>query len=895
MNQQSKEILKEFKSKKQKLEDLISQIQDLQEKEDDLKRDLLILDEELKYWEKEIQKLGKNPEMAEEILLWKDEIQTLKDKLEIKNQLYIQIVEKLKNKINNKVNLKKEFEICSNALKIELLKNLKKINLNKLENDLDELTYLIVVLKDVLYEINGSKLDLASFLKILKSNNIIINNYILNVSNRVFGLDEIILLPELITEFINDNIKRLNPENILYPWPVNGFMIGSLLDTLKEIDTTCIITKKNEKEIFETFYDNLKINWKYNEDNSLDNLSFNVIVGYNTHNDHKISSKLKSNDGEIELFDSISFIEFINAALKLKINGIGFFIIESNFLLSLDKNSVFSNLNKFNLFIDAIIDLPNKYFSDGSDKILLIIKRKTNHNIFIGILGKDKSSNEILIENYNKREPGKIPQFGALTLLDSFFSFKNFLIRYEIKELAKSLGLKPISISEIIKEINVKNNVNELSEQPNAIYFNILENLDVLDSLEKIKEYENNYIQIVLEPKKAFAEYIMHFLNSDIGIKIKESLILDFYDYYSFERILSKTEIYIPNFDEQIEIVRIDSLINDISARAQSYKRDLWKKPNNAPEILEYVSSLDIESEFKFERWIESLPFPIASILWESVIAHDYEHKVKYLLHFFEAFSEMNVILMLSSLLSDENYFIQEFSWCIEYSPKFRNWYLHPSFGNWNFFGRCLSKNIQKLLKNKYEKSKCLELFGNPENEFLQKITSERLYEIFDKISRYRNTWEGHGPIVTPQEYENRYKILRTSLSEIYQIISNIYENTLFVLPIFNDYKDGIYYYSVDKFMGSRNSFKPLKFESIVPMDSGRIYLITKNQRTPIEVINLIIFENKACYYYNEFNRDKYKAQFVSYHYKDKPEIFHSSDKINSFLTLFKDSKRNIY
>ena len=59
----------------------------------------------------------------------------------------------------------------------------------------------------------------------------------------------------------------------------------------------------------------------------------------------------------------------------------------------------------------------------------MIIKRKINSNIFIGILGKDKSSNEILIENYNKRKPGKIPQFGDLTLLDSFFSFKNFLVK----------------------------------------------------------------------------------------------------------------------------------------------------------------------------------------------------------------------------------------------------------------------------------------------------------------------------------------------------------------------------------------------------------------------------------------------------------------------------------
>ena len=180
--------------------------------------------------------------------------------------------------------------------------------------------------------------------------------------------------------------------------------MGSLLKNLK-IDATCLMNNKNEKEVFETFYDNLKINWKYIDDNSLNELFFNIIVGLNPPNSDKISIKLNSDKGDIELFDEISYIEFLKAALKLEQNGTGFFILESNFLLSFDKNSVFSNLNNFNLFIDALIDLPNKYFSEGSDKILVIIKRKIKSNIFIGIFGKDKSSNEVLIENYNERKP----------------------------------------------------------------------------------------------------------------------------------------------------------------------------------------------------------------------------------------------------------------------------------------------------------------------------------------------------------------------------------------------------------------------------------------------------------------------------------------------------------
>ena len=886
MNQNIEIKLKEFRFNNQEKIDLIIQVNSLQEKEDTLKKELLILDEELKYWEKEIQKLDKNLEMDEELLIWNKEIDDIRNTKKIKNNELEEINLELKFKIRSKDKLIEEFGILSDELKSLLFTKIKNINLKSFKNDSDELKYLIEILKEILKEDSQSELNLSSFLKILKENDININNDILNVSNKIFIEEKVTILPESISEFINENIKRLKPKKILNPWPTNGFMMGSLLKKLK-IEATCLMNNKNEKEVFETFYDNLKINWKYNDDNSLNEFFFNIIVGFNPPNSDKISIKLNSDKGDIELFDEISYIEFLKAALKLDQHGTGFFILESNFLLSFDKNSVFSNLNNFNLFIDALIDLPNRYFSEGSDKILVIIKRKTKSNIFIGIFGKDKSSNDVLIENYNERKPGKIPQLGALTLLDSFFSFKNFIARYEIGEIGKSLGLEPIPICNIIKEINVPTKDHELIDKSNAIYLNISKTSDVLLSLEKIKKDEDDYVQIVFEAEKGFVEYIMHFLNTDIGIKIKESLNLDVYNYIIFKRILSETDIFIPNFDEQIEIVRIDSIINDISARAQSYKRDLWKKPNNAQEILEKVSSLDEESEYRFEKWVESLPFPIASILWESIIAPDYEHKVKYLLHFFEAFSEMNVTLMLSSLFSDENYFIREFSWCTQTSPKFRNWYLHPSFGNWNFFGRCLSKNIQKLLKNKYEKSKCLELFGNPENDFLDKITSEELYEIFDKISRYRNSWEGHGPIVTPREYENRYKILRTALSDVYQIISNIYENTILVLPIVNDYKDGIYYYTVDKFMGSRNSFKTLKFESVVPMDSDKIYLVTNNQRTPIEIINLLIFDSEACYYYNEFNRDKYKTQFVSYHYKDKPEIYCPSDKIDRFLSIF--------
>lgn len=879
-------LLKEFEIKKQKIEDLKLELKDLNGKRDLLKKELPALDEELQLWGEEIENLGKKEGMDEELAIWNEEIGKIKiNKKEKANELE-EIEVEVHDKIKEEAQIKLESKTDFNNLKVEIIKELKEINSKKSENNSKKLFYLIKVLKDTLDEIYTTKTDPICFLKILKDNNVELNDSYLKIINDLFEETKVTILPDFISSFVIDCIKDLNPENILSPWANNGFIMGSILKKLKNIKATCYVNNEMERNIFDTIYDDLTINWKYPKDIQDDDL-FDVIFGVPPIDPRKGSIKLKFHDETLELSDKNSFIKFLKGTLKLKSSGLGFFILESDFLYSRDNNSVFSNLKKLNIFIDAVMDIPPEYFDNKSDKILVVVKRIENSNLFIGRLSRDERSNNVMTENYKKRDTGKLPQFGALTTIESFYSFKSFTLNYENNEIGTSLGLKTVPFSKIVKEINISDETDEFENAHNSVYLNISSISEVLTSLERVKKSENSFIQLVFDSKKVYAKYIAHFLNTDMGRRIKELLYLNEDDPTILKKILFNIEIYLPDLDKQIEIVRINSMINDISVRAEGYKQELWKTPNQAIEILKKVNGLDKESEYRFEMWIESLPFPVASILWESITASDYEHKVKYLLHFFEAFSEMNVVLMLSALISDKSFFDSEFSWCTRANPKFKSWYLNPTFGNWNFFGRCLAKNIRKLLRNRYNLHKCLELFGNPEKEFLERITSEELYEILDEVSRYRNSWEGHGPIVTPKEYENRSKILRTALSNLYQVISNIYENTLFVLPIESSYKDGIYYYTVKKFMGSRSSFKTLKLETTLPMDTEKIYLISNNQRSPLELIDLIIFDEKACYYYNEFDREKNKTQFISYHYKENPEIFFPFEKLNRFRSLF--------
>ena len=215
MNQNIEIKLKEFRFNKKEKIDLIIQVNSLQEKEDIIKKELLILDEELKYWEKEIQKLDKNQEMDEELLIWNKEIDDIRNTKKIKNNELEEINLELNFKIESKDKLLVEFGILSDELKSALFTKIKNINLKSLKNDSDELKYLIEILKEILNENSESELNLSSFLKILKENDININNDILNVSNKIFIKEKVTILPESISEFINENIKRLKPKKIL--------------------------------------------------------------------------------------------------------------------------------------------------------------------------------------------------------------------------------------------------------------------------------------------------------------------------------------------------------------------------------------------------------------------------------------------------------------------------------------------------------------------------------------------------------------------------------------------------------------------------------------------------------------------------------------------------------
>jgi len=95
--------------------------------------------------------------------------------------------------------------------------------------------------------------------------------------------------------------------------------------------------------------------------------------------------------------------------------------------------------------------------------------------------------------------------------------------------------------------------------------------------------------------------------------------------------------------------------------------KDIYKKVYD-----ESLCNEDLIKE-RFLSWIETLLFPLASILWVYNAEVKAKNKVEHLFHFFEALSIFTCEILLSTIAADDNLFNKYIKDIIELDPKHRN------------------------------------------------------------------------------------------------------------------------------------------------------------------------------------------------------------------------------
>ncbi len=227
---------------------------------------------------------------------------------------------------------------------------------------------------------------------------------------------------------------------------------------------------------------------------------------------------------------------------------------------------------------------------------------------------------------------------------------------------------------------------------------------------------------------KANSIYVANYFNSAVGKKLRDSLEVGAIILQIPKSQLSNCVLHLPDLKTQLELIEIDSKIDQFTFRLDELKRNLWKQPKSYNSIAKELKS--INQEEKLEHWIDTLPFPISSILWRYYATKENDKKVEHLFHFFEALSEFFSMIMLSALVQDKEFYKQECHKWIDTDEKFKEWYFRATFGSWNILTSRLSKATREYLADKDKQDLCKSLYGNPSTAFLNMLTNKGIVNI---------------------------------------------------------------------------------------------------------------------------------------------------------------------
>lgn len=347
--------------------------------------------------------------------------------------------------------------------------------------------------------------------------------------------------------------------------------------------------------------------------------------------------------------------------------------------------------------------------------------------------------------------------------------------------------------------------------------------------------------------------------------------------------------LHLPDIKTQLELIEIDSKIDQFTFRLDELKRNLWKQPKSYNSIAKELKS--INQEEKLEHWIDTLPFPISSILWRYYATKENDKKVEHLFHFFEALSEFFSMIMLSALVQDKEFYKQECAKWIDTDEKFKEWYFRATFGNWNVLTSRLSKATREYLTDKDKQDLCKSLYGNPSVAFLSMLTSKGIVNILLSIAELRNKWKGHGGITSEEENKQRVTTLERQLNELRKFIDDGFEETRMLSPTTSTYEDGVFTFNAKELVGARTPFNEISIKSLIPLDKKKLYLAHSSQNKPVELLPFIKFVeiSDAVYFYTSI--ESKNVRWVSYHFDKNPEITQPAD--NDLFRAFEFLKGN--
>jgi hypothetical protein len=541
--------------------------------------------------------------------------------------------------------------------------------------------------------------------------------------------------------------------------------------------------------------------------------------------------------------------------------------------------NILPQLKESGSYIDACFDLPSGFWSGTAMPTKIVVVRRGDNpsNIFVAelLLDSPEGTEEVLL-NYRKRQEGSgHGRTGALIDVNDFFSVDVLARSREWKESRKKLPNYNRSLGDVCTITMCPPAKEEIEEKTNRFFFRISNSFQLVGSPWKkgktetdIQELPSNlkqsrWFQIDPNLEHVTSRYLNFYLKSTLFQKTLEGTFVGgtlFNDYLP-PRQLKTIDVWLPNLEDQTRSIDLIDEISILKSQISDVECEITSRPDLPKEHIKQFER--ITKEDTYEDWIETLPQPLASILWEhkGLQEDSVEQRIDCLHHFFEALAILCATINLSALRKDcgDLGSSEVLKKAIDTMPP--NLSLQKaSFGTWMHLFQNIAKHARtELNKGEEEREQWQNNFACDDIELVKILTNKELVRLLHSCNQLRNEWKGHGPRAGAEEKRQRDSQLMKSVNEFRVLVGNRWAQYPLVLAESSKYMgENLNRHRVKNVMGTRLPLVTKEYEMRVQLEAGQLHFLSPKRhqncalgKFPIRMGARPTQEAGTCYFFS--------------------------------------------
>jgi len=569
----------------------------------------------------------------------------------------------------------------------------------------------------------------------------------------------------------------------------------------------------------------------------------------------------------------------LRAARDMAPDGEAIFLLGDAFLFDRHEHGVRAALASAGLHVHAVVALREGLAGTHASTSLVFVRRTPVESVFVGELSRDSDHHQ-LASQLRRRRRGAAVALGRLVPWERFESFEQLAAFEQLEALLAEASGEPIPLLDLLAGAIARPRRGEdVAPVPNAVYLPTFATGTVHAAHGDLTSRPWGYFQIPLDPTRASAPYVATLLNSPLGQALRDSVARGTTLRSLSLAALQRLSLPLPPLDAQREVVHLHGRIEALRVELDAFARTLMADPSRVHEVSRELQLLGQHDPLRTLH--ETLPFPLASILWSYEANADVATRIDRLHRLFEASAIWFATVLLSALHRDAELFERiRPSWTAALRPgSFRR----ASFGTWTTVGERIAADVRDLLGDAAEeRSRLVEAFaGSP--RLAASATSAELWRVLDQAREIRNREKGHGGIAGRARWEDTHERLAHLLTRMSEAIGPSLDEVMLVRPGAGRRRKGVVRYEhAEVLHGAHDQFRQqvVATTDVRGLEDGELHLVRRDIE-PVSTALLVLpfvrvdelpeTGQNACYLFSGI--DGPDVSYVSHHFLAAPDI----------------------